>query len=332
MCNANCCESRSPIAKRMAARRLLQLEEEERRKPKQVVPTPQSLLYDYDTVAAMAQYIIDVTHIRPRYGLICGKFLSPILALVEQAVIIPYANIPKFPVSDDPENACFLVGYVMGAPIIALSNRFLSYEGHTLATCALPVHVMRLCGVKTIMLTCAAASVHPSYCLGDIMLIEDHINIVGMMHHTAMQGPSDPRFGCRFLPMVNAYDRELLKKAQEIGKAMGIDKSLRSGIFACMGGPVYETLAEERLLRSLGVDAVGMSVIPEVIAARQGDLKVFSFAIITVLANDRVEEEDPDADPRMAKPKQEVLEVPWQKVQACTDLIGRLLYYMDNGL
>ncbi|KAH8254022.1 hypothetical protein KR032_008034 [Drosophila birchii] len=332
MCNINCCQNRSPIAKRLAARRLLELEEEERKRPKFVIPTPQSLFFDFATVEAMAQYIIDVTHIRPKYGLISGKFLGSMMSLVERPVIIPHADIPNFPKSQEENGSFFVVGFVMGAPIIAMSTRCLFYEGQTLANCALPVQVMRLCGVKTIILSCIAASVNPYYNIGDIMLIRDHINFVGMMDHTAMEGPRDPRFGRQHLRMVDAYDEDLVEKSLEIGTELGFEESMRTGIFACIGGPLFGTVAEERLLRSLGVDAMGMSMIPEVIAAHQGGLKVFAFVIITVPSNTKPEEEnDGDIDPRMVRPKQEVLEVPWPKVQACHDLVTHLLYYMHHG-
>ncbi|KAH8258493.1 hypothetical protein KR038_004938 [Drosophila bunnanda] len=331
MCNVNCCRNRSPIARRLAARRLLELEEEERRRPKVVIPTPQSLIFNFDTVQAMAEYIIGVSQIRPRYGLISGKFLGSMMSLVEHAVIIPHADIPNFPASQEPNGSFFMVGYVMGAPIMAMSTRSLFYEGQSLANCALPVQVMRLCGVKTIILSCIAASVNPNYKLGDIMLIKDHINFVGMMDHTAMEGPSDPRFGRRHLRMVGAYDEELLNRSLEIAEELGISSSLRSGIFGCIGGPLYGTEAEERVLRSLGVDAMGMSLIPEVIAAHQGGLRVLAFVIITVPASAKPEEEDADADPRLVKRKPESLEVPWPRVQACHDLIAHLLYSMHNG-
>ncbi|XP_016977047.2 purine nucleoside phosphorylase 1 [Drosophila rhopaloa] len=330
MCNTDCCASRSPIGKRMAARRLLQLEEEERRKPKLVIPTPQSLFYPFEEVEAMAQYVIEISHIRPKYGLICGSFLGSMISLVEQPVVIPFEDIPNFPAGIEP-NGSLVMGNVMGAPIIALVDRFQSCDGFNQATCALPVRVMQLCGVKTIMLTSAAAAVNPRYGLGDIMLIEDHINIVGMMHQTSMEGPSDPRFGSRFFSMVNAYDKDLLALGLGIGKEIGINKFLHRGVFACLGGPVYETLAEERALRSMDVDAVGMSLVPEVLAAHHGGLKIFSFVIISMMANEKpVEEPDKETDSRTSKIEEVSLEVPPLRVQACSDLIGRLLYHMHQ--
>ncbi|KAH8309616.1 hypothetical protein KR059_012394 [Drosophila kikkawai] len=329
MCNQDCCQNRSPIAKLLAARRLLKLEEEDKKKPKLVIPTPQSLFFNYDMVEVMAKYIIEVSHIRPKYGLISGKFLGSMISLVEHAVIIPHADIPNFPVSEDA-NGFFVVGFVMGAPIMAMSNRCLFYEGQSLALCALPVQVMRLCGVKTIMLSCMAASVNPHYNVGDIMLIKDHINLMGMMDHTAMEGPRDPRFGRQHLRMVEAYDEELLKKSFEIGEELGIEEFLKPGIFVGIGGPLYATLAEEKILRSLGADASGMSLIPEVIAAHQGGLRIFAFVIITVPANGKPEKKDSDVDVGMTRPKQQGLEVPWPRVKACSDLISHLLYYMHN--
>jgi len=334
MCNRDCCEARSPIAKRMATRRLLQLEEEERRKPKLLIPTPQSLFYPFEEVEAMAKYIIDVSHIRPKYGLICGSFLGGMISLVEQPVVIPYEDVPNFPAGIEP-NCSFVLGTVMGAPIIALANRFHVCDGFNLATCSLPVRVMQLCGVKTIMLTSQAAAVNMQYQLGDIMLVEDHINVVGMMHQTALEGPSDSRFGSRKFSMVNAYDRELLEKSLEIGKRMGVQQFLHKGVLACLGGPVFETLAEERMLRAMEVDAVGISLVPEVIVAHQGGLRVLAFVIITMVANEKENEEnekDREMETDLEKPKEVSLEVSPLRVQACSDLIGRLLYHMHHEL
>ncbi|KAI8038644.1 hypothetical protein M5D96_008552 [Drosophila gunungcola] len=290
----------------MAARRLLQLEEEERRKPKLVIPTPQSLFYPYEEVEAMAQYIIETSHIRPKYGLICGSFLGSMISLVEQPVVIRFADIPNFPAGIEP-NGSLVVGNVMGAPIIALVNRFHSCDGYNLATCSLPVRVMQLCGVKTIMLTSRAAA-------------------------TSLEGPSDPRFGSRPFSMIDSYDKDLLAMGLDIGQEIGINKFLHRGVYACLGGPAYETVAEERALRTMGVDAVGMSLLPEVIAARHGGLKIFSFVIISWAANDKpVEEADKDADPGSSRTEEkEPMEVSPLRVQACCDLIGRLLYDMHQ--
>ncbi|XP_017040605.1 purine nucleoside phosphorylase [Drosophila ficusphila] len=330
MCNYECCKSRSPIAKRMAARKILQLEEEERKKPKFVIPTPQSLFYPFEEVEAMAKYIIDTSHIRPKYGLICGKLIGSMISLVEDPVIIPFEDIPNFPAGINPES-CFRVGHVMGAPIIALADRFQTFDGFNLATCSLPVRVMQLCGVKTIMLTSEAAAVNQQYELGDIMLVEDHINIVGMMQQTPLEGPNDPRFGSRLFSMVNAYDRDLLAAAEDIGHELGIQNSLHRGVFAVLGGPVYETVAEERLLRTFEVDAVGISLLPEVIAAHHGGLKVFCFVIISMAANDKGAEGD-DREVEFEMDRKKSLEVPPLKVQACSDLIGHLLYDLHQEL
>lgn len=335
MCNYDCCKSRSPIAKRMAARKLLQMEEEERRKPKLVIPTPQSLFYPFEEVEAMAKYIVNVSHIRPKYGLICGSFLSDMVSLVEQPVVIPYEDIPNFPDGIEPD-CSFVLGTIMGAPIIALVHSFHSCDGYNLATCALPVRVMQLCGVRTIMLTSEAAAVDHGFALGDIMLVQDHINVVGMMHQTPLEGPSDPRFGSRRFSMVNAYDKDLLEKALEIGKRMGIQKFLHSGVLACMGGPILGTVAEERMLRTMEVSAVGMSLVPEVIAAHHGGLKVLAFVVISRAASDKESEEsdkdkekDTDRDSKQDKRDQDSQEpVPLPRLQACSDLIGRLMYCM----
>ncbi|XP_017108393.2 purine nucleoside phosphorylase [Drosophila bipectinata] len=329
MCNYDCCQSKSPIAKRLAARRLLEIEEEESRKPKIVLATPQSLLYRYDIVEVMAAYIVSVSEIRPKYGIISGALLTPITSLIEDPVSIPFENIPHFPLSHLGD-CKFLVGYVMGAPVIAMADRFHQYDGYPMATCSLPVRVMQLCGVKTIMLTCCSLAANPNYQAGDIMLIKDHINFIGMMSQSPMEGPSDPRFGARFFPMVNAYNADLIKAALEIGKAMGINKALHSGVFAFCGGPHRMSVSEESLLHRLGADAIGPSLVPEVLAAHHAGIKIFAFAFITVVAYSRPTEDEDEDHRTAAKAAVESAEVTPQKRQACTDLIGRLIYHMHH--
>lgn len=329
MCNIECCTGKSPIAKRLAARRLLEIEEEERQKPQIVMATPQSLLYRYDIVEMMATYIMSVSEMRPKYGIISGTLLAPITSLIEDPIEIPFENIPNFPLSH-LEDCKFLVGYVMGAPVIAMADRFHQYEGYSPATCSLPVRVMQLCGVKTIMLTCCCLATNPKYDAGDIMLIKDHINFIGMMNQSPMQGPCDPRFGARFFPMVNAYNPELIKSALDIGKTLGIQNHLYTGVFAFCGGPYRIAPAEEQLLRRLGADVIGPSLVPEVLAAHHAGIRIFAFAFVTVVAHSKPKEEF--EDPRMAtKAAIESVEVTPQKRQACTDLIGRLIYHMHHG-
>ncbi|BFG06269.1 purine nucleoside phosphorylase 1 [Drosophila madeirensis] len=319
MCSPHCCSGKSPIARRLQALRQQRLAEEEaKRRPKAVICTPESQLYAYSEIERMAEHILGVCHMRPKIGLICGQFLRQLIDIIEAPLLIPFEDIPHFPVSP-LEGHCnhLIVGTVMGATVLAMQDRFHTYEGHQLASSVLPVRVMKMCGVQHILLTCAAAAVNPQYAVGDIVLIKDHINMLGMLDRTPLRGAHDPRFGARKLAMTRAYDRRLLDKSLEIGRSLGLEDILQTGVFACLCGPTYKTNAEGQLLLRLGVDAVGMSLVHEVIVAHHCGLKIFSLGIITLPAN----EEETET---------EALAMPMQRVQACSDLIARLIYAIQN--
>ncbi|TMW40875.1 hypothetical protein DOY81_014045, partial [Sarcophaga bullata] len=164
---------------------------------------------------------------------------------------------------------------------MAMQGRFHYYEGYPLAKCSMPVRVMKLVGVRFLMATNAAGGLNPKYKVGDIMIVRDHINMMGFAGNSPLQGPNDPRFGPRFPPMANAYDAHLIETARKIAKDMGIDSEVHEGVYTCLGGPNYETVAELKMLHIMGVDAVGMSTVHEVITARHCDLTVFAFSLIT---------------------------------------------------
>lgn len=145
----------------------------------------------------------------------------------------------------------------------------------------MPVRVMKLLGITHLIATNAAGGLNDTYNVGDIMIVKDHINIMGFAGNNPLQGPNDPRFGLRFPAMNKAYDRDLIKTARDIFKDMGLEHEYHEGIYTCVGGPNYETVAELRTLRLMGVDAIGMSTVHEVITAKHCDLTVFAFSLIT---------------------------------------------------
>lgn len=196
---------------------------------------------------------------------------------------IPYEQIPNFPVSTVKGHAGRLVfGYLSGIEVVCMQGRFHYYEGYPLWKCAMPVRVMKLVGVTNLIATNAAGGLNGNFKVGDVMLVKDHINIMGFAGNNPLQGPNDERFGPRFPPMNKAYDRELLKKAKEIWKAeIQTDAVLHEGVYTCLGGPNYETVAELKMLKMLGVDAVGMSTVHEVITARHCNITVLAFSLIT---------------------------------------------------
>lgn len=162
-----------------------------------------------------------------------------------------------------------------------MQGRFHYYEGYPLWKCAMPVRVMKLIGVEYLIATNAAGGLNPSYKIGDIMMVKDHINLMGFAGNNPLQGPNEERFGPRFPPMNQAYQRELRVDGKEIAKQLGIGDIVHEGVYTCLGGPNFETVAELRMLKMLGVDAVGMSTVHEVITARHCNMTVFAFSLIT---------------------------------------------------
>lgn len=227
-----------------------------------------------------AKYILDKTKFNPEIALILGSGLGAIADQIENAEYYPYNEIPNFPVSTVEGHAGQLViGNLQGKTVIAMQGRFHYYEGYSMQEVTFPVRVMKLLGVNTLIVTNAAGAVNTSYTPGDLMLINDHLNMAG---NNPLIGKNLDEFGTRFPDMSNAYDKELRSKAHGIAQSLGI--YLQEGVYACMTGPVYETPAEIKMLRYLGADAVGMSTVPEVIVAVHSGLKVIGISCMTNMA------------------------------------------------
>lgn len=163
---------------------------------------------------------------------------------------------------------------------MCMQGRFHFYEGVSLSQCAMPVRLMKLLGVSILIVSNAAGGVNPSYKVGDIMLLKDHINFVGLTGQNPLRGSNEEKFGPRFVALNNAYKPELNQEAKIVAKNLGIE-GIHEGVYCCVGGPNYETVAEVKLLRILGADAVGMSTVHEVIAAKHCGLECFAFSLIT---------------------------------------------------
>jgi len=218
--------------------------------------------------------------VSPKIGLILGSGLGDLADQVEGAVRIPYGEIPNFPVSTVPGHAGQLViGRLEGQPVVAMQGRVHFYEGYTMEQVTFPVRVMRALGVETLIVTCAAGGLNPSFSAGDLMLIIDHINMMGQ---DPLRGPNADELGPRFPAMVDAYSPELRRLALDVAAEMGI--TLRQGVYSPISGPCYNTSAELRMLQRLGSDAVGMSTVPEVVVARHMGLRVLGLACITDMA------------------------------------------------
>lgn len=238
--------------------------------------------YTFEIIADIADFLLTRTAIRPKIGIICGSGLGHLADNLRETTIFPYEDIPNFPVSTVSGHAGRMVfGKLNDVEVMCMQGRFHSYEGYALSTCSMPVRVMKLCGCTHLIATNAAGGLNSSFKVGDIMLVKDHINIMGFAGNSPLQGPNDSRFGPRFPPMSKAYDVDIINTALELSKEMGIEDDVKTGVYTCLGGPSYETVAELKMWGLLGVDAVGMSTVHEVITARHCDLKVFAFSLIT---------------------------------------------------
>ena len=220
------------------------------------------------------------TKARPRVGLVLGSGLGAFAKTLDDAIAIPYGEIPHFPVSTAiGHKGELVIGLCGGVPVAVMAGRVHYYEGYTPAEVVFPVRVLGRFGVTTLVLTNAAGTVNPDYRPGELMVIEDHINYMGM---NPLVGPNDDALGLRFFDLSEAYDPELREIAAAAGAAAGV--TIRKGVYIAFTGPSYETPAEIRMARTLGADAVGMSTVPEVIAARHMGIRVLGLSCITNMA------------------------------------------------
>ncbi|MDO9041749.1 MAG: purine-nucleoside phosphorylase [Desulfocapsaceae bacterium] len=207
-----------------------------------------------------------------------GTGLGALARQVQPALILPYRDIPNFPVStvnSHPGN--LIVGHLHGTPVIVLQGRFHCYEGYSSKEVAFPIRVLSLLGVKTLVLTNAAGGLNPAFAPGSIMIFSDHLNLLG---DNPLRGPNVDTWGPRFPDFSVPYAPELIKIAQESGQSCGLDKVV-TGVYACIPGPSLETPAETRWLRGCGADAVGMSSIPEILVARHAGMDVLGLSVIS---------------------------------------------------
>src|SRR5690606_11580608 len=204
--------------------------------------------------------------------------------------VIPYEDIPDWPRSTVHGHSGQLVfGLLEGRPVVVQQGRAHYYEGYTAQQVAFPIRVMKLLGVETVILTNAAGGLNPNYKVGDLMLINDHINFVGMAGNNPLMGPNDEAFGPRFIGMAQSYDRALRALARQVAAEAGI--TLHEGVYVCLAGPNFETPAEIRMLRTMGGDAVGMSTVHEVLVARHAGMRVMAYSGITNVAIDQIDTE-----------------------------------------
>ncbi len=221
---------------------------------------------------------------KPRVGMILGSGLGDLANSIQNPDIIPYSELPHWPTSTVFGHAGRLViGTLENQPILVMQGRIHFYEGISMSQVTLPVRVMQRLGIEIMVVTNAAGAIHPDFVPGDLMLITDHLNFVGMAGFNPLIGPNMAEFGQRFPDMSQAYDRALNDLARKAAQESGIQ--LREGVYVGLSGPSFETPADLRFLRIAGADAVGMSTVPEVTIARHGNTRVLGISGISNKAN-----------------------------------------------
>jgi purine-nucleoside phosphorylase len=223
------------------------------------------------------RFIRTKTSATPTVGIILGTGLGGLVQEIRKDTVIDYGEIPHFPVSTvESHHGKLIFGTLAGKQVVAMQGRFHFYEGYTMKQITFPVRVMKLLGVQTILISNAAGALNPEFGRGDIMLMTDHINLLG---DNPLIGPNDESLGPRFPDMSEPYSNDLLASAEAI--ARDLDIKVQKGVYVAMPGPNLETRSEYRFLRTIGADAVGMSTVPEDIVAVHMGMRVFGVSIIT---------------------------------------------------
>lgn len=234
----------------------------------------------YDMAAQSAAYIQERIPQNPTLGIILGSGLGALVDIMEEKTVIPYGEIPHFPQSHVAGHAGNLViGRIGNLVVAAMQGRFHFYEGFSMKEVAYPIYVMKLLGVRDLIVTNACGGINAGFRPGDLMLLTDYINMLG---NNPLIGSNDERFGVRFPDMSEAYSRTLIAEAERAAEALGL--AYQKGVYAIFSGPCYETAAEIRAYAHLGADAIGMSTVPETIAANYLGMRVLGIACITNMA------------------------------------------------
>lgn len=224
------------------------------------------------------------TQHQPGIGMILGSGLGELAESVQNADKIPYQELKGWPVSTvHGHSGQLVIGELEGKNVLVMQGRSHFYEGYPMTLIGLPIRVMKILGIETLIVTNAAGAVNPEFEPGDLMLITDHLNLIGMAGHNPLRGPNLEEFGPRFPDMSRVYDREYKDLARQV--AVENDLMLREGVYVCLAGPSFETPADLRFLRAVGVDAVGMSTVPEATVARHSGIRVIGISGISNKAN-----------------------------------------------
>ena len=246
-----------------------------------------------------AEHLRGKLTIKPKIGIVLGSGLGIYVDHIKNKTIIPYTDIPHFKkTSVEGHQGCLIAGDVNGVPVVALQGRLHAYEGHPMEEIVLAVRVLATLGVEYLFLTNASGGINENFHPGDLVAITDHINLSG---RNPLQGPNIAELGPRFPDMTQAYDEEMIGLIQKVGKQHNVN--IKTGVYCSVLGPSYETPAEIRMLRIIGADMVGMSTVPEVIAANHLGLKVIGVACITNYAAGIKKEKLSHADVKLVAEK-----------------------------
>ncbi len=240
--------------------------------------------YTIEDIDRIADEIRNRISVQPTIGLILGSGLGPLSESIQDPTIIPYHDLPGWPLSTVEGHAGeLIIGKLEGKDVLVMNGRIHFYEGYEMNQVTLPIRVMQRLEIGILLVTNAAGGINQDFTPGNPMLITDHLNLLGMAGPNPLRGPNMEEFGTRFPDMSQAYDRELIKITQSVAKELDI--TLYEGIYVCLAGPTFETPADLRFLLNAGVDAVGMSTVPEVIVANHGGQRVLGISGITNSSN-----------------------------------------------
>uniref|UniRef100_A0A3Q3B1P2 Purine nucleoside phosphorylase n=1 Tax=Kryptolebias marmoratus TaxID=37003 RepID=A0A3Q3B1P2_KRYMA len=285
--------------------------------------TPETECYccSFDDYKLTTEWLLNQTNHRPKVAVICGSGLGLLADGATNKQTFRYQDIPNFPVSTVPgHEGCLVFGKIEDTSCVFMKGHFHLYEGYSLCQVTFPVRIFKLMGVESVLVTNASGGICPDFKVGDIMIIKDHINLPGFAGQHPLCGPNDERFGIRFPCMSDAYSKDLRTLALDVGSELGCSHFLRSGVYCMVSGPNFETIAEARMLLTLGCDSVGMSMVPEVTVAKHSGLRVLGLTLITnkvSLDYSREEKVNHDEVLEICKMRAELLQ------KLVTTLIGR---------
>lgn len=235
-----------------------------------------------DAYKEAAAYLNERASLKPEVGVICGSGLSGLSQAMTCQQVFKYEDIPGFPAPTVAGHAGELVfGKLGGVPAVCARGRFHFYEGHPMSLVVMPVRTFRCLGVKVMIVTNAAGGINPDLRVGDILNISDHLGLPCLIGNNPLMGPNDAALGPRFLPTSNAYDKEMTPIVMKTAESLGFDFVRPTGCYCMVSGPTYESATEGLWLRNIGVDTVGMSTVPEIIAAHHCGMKIICFSLVT---------------------------------------------------